>query len=53
MIKSEEDSQEPIVTKCVQMFLFFRASTENPWTADSNYAPNLVAAMDFLYNIDL
>ena len=53
MIKSEEDGQEPIVTKFVETFLFFRALTENLWTADSNYVPNLAAAMIFFYNIDL
>ena len=41
MTKWEEDSQEPIVNKCVKIFFVFLSLIENSCTDGSNYVPIL------------
>ena len=51
--KWEEDSQEPIVNKCVKNFFVFLSLIENSCTDDSNYVPILAAAVGFFSTNDL
>ena len=53
MTKWEEDSQEPIVNKCVKNFFVFLSLIENSCTDGSNYVPILQAAMGFFSTNDL